>query len=116
MSAQYDMLRFYVFFVTIVLLVSFVSHVLAILFTRFQKKITVSEKYVKPSYKKTYYHFVDADENNYQLKDSLFLWEFDSGNDYAKLKPGQSYQVHGYWFRFPLFSWYPQIYKLERTS
>jgi hypothetical protein len=115
MSTRFENIRFYIFLFAIVFFISFVCHIIAILFTRFEKKITVSEKYVKPSYKKTYYHVVDTDENNYRLKDSLFLWEFDSGNDYAKLKQGQSYQVHGYWFRFPLFSWYPQIYKVEKV-
>lgn len=116
MSFSYENITFYlIIFATIIFLISFVFRITLILFTRFQKTITVSEKYVRPSNKSVRYHVIDNDYNNYQLVDSVFLMEFDSGSDYAKLKPGQTYKVHGYGFRYPMLSMYPRIYKVEQV-
>jgi hypothetical protein len=41
--------------------------------------------------------------------------EFNSGDDYAMMKEGGKYKVKGYWFRFPILSWYPQIYAVEKV-
>jgi len=31
------------------------------------------------------------------------------------MKVGDKYKVKGYWFRFPLLSWYPQLYAVEKV-
>ena len=36
-----------------------------------------------------------------------------SADDYSKLEEGKTYKVYGYWFRFPMLSWFPRIYKIE---
>ena len=81
--------------------------------TRFTKTITVKEKYIRAG-QKSKYRIVDEDENVYELGDSFFLMEFDSADDYAKIDVNSSYKVYGYWFRLPIFSWFPIIYKFDK--
>lgn len=91
----------------------FVVHFLSITLTKFQKTVVVSEKYVKPSKNYSYYQFIDSENETYRLADSVYLLEFDSGDDYARLKVGQKYKIYGYWFRYPLLSWFPLVYKVS---
>lgn len=88
--------------------------ILMIYSTQFTKTITVKEKYIKPQGKNgSRYRIIDENGNNYELTDSIFLLEFDSADDYSKLQKGKTYKVYGYWFRFPILSWFPRIYKIE---
>lgn len=98
--------------IILLLLLWMVISILSIYSTKFVKKITIKEKYVKPS-KKSKYRVIDDDGNNYEIADSVFLLEFNSADDYANLEVGKTYTVYGYWFRFPIMSWFPQIYKFE---
>ena len=86
---------------------------LSIHFTKFEKIVTVTDKFVKPGSRSrsTYYHVVDSNGDTYRLTDSLYLFEFNSSDDYARLKIGNRYKIYGYWFRYPIFSWFPMIYK-----
>ena len=81
--------------------------------TRFTKTITIKEKYIRAG-QKSKYRIVDENENVYELGDSFFLMEFDSADDYAKIDVNSSYKVYGYWFRLPIFSWFPIIYKFDK--
>lgn len=90
--------------------------VLSIILTRFEKTITVSEKYIKPGSKNTKYRIIDNNKNTYEIVDSIFLLEFNSADDYAQMKEGQTYKVNGYWFRLPLLSWFPKIYKFSPNA
>ena len=51
-----------------------------------------------------------------EIVDSIFLLEFNSADDYAQMKEGQTYKVNGYWFRLPLLSWFPKIYKFSPNA
>lgn len=92
-----------------------VIRLLSIYLTKFTKTVTVTEKYVRPGYRKSRYHFVDSENNNYILQDNLLLLEFDSADDYAKLQVNNTYKIHGYWFRLPLLSWFPSVYKVSKA-
>jgi len=101
--------------VFIILVVLVILYVLSIYLTMFEKEITIGQKYVRPSGRSTYYQVVDTEGNNYVLGDSMFLLEFNSADDYAMIKEGKKYKVHGYWFRLPLMSWFPKIYKYKEV-
>mgnify|MGYP001313116066 CR=1 FL=1 len=102
--------------VIILITILIIVPVLSILLTRFEKTITVSEKYIKPGRKTTHYRIIDNNKNTYEIVDSIFLLEFNSADDYAQMKEGQTYKVNGYWFRLPLLSWFPKIYKFSSNA
>lgn len=102
--------------VIILITIIIIVPVLSILLTRFEKTITVSEKYIKPGSKNTKYRIIDNNKNTYEIVDSIFLLEFNSADDYAQMKEGQTYKVNGYWFRLPLLSWFPKIYKFSTNA
>ena len=102
--------------VIILITILIIVPVLSILLTRFEKTITVSEKYIKPGRKTTHYRIIDNKKNTYEIVDSIFLLEFNSADDYAEMKEGQTYKVNGYWFRLPLLSWFPKIYKFSSNA
>jgi competence protein ComGC len=97
--------------VFLILVVLVIVYVLSIYLTMFEKEITIGQKYVRPAGRSTYYQIVDTEGNSYILGDSVFLLEFNSADDYAIIKEGKKYKVYVYWFRLPLMSWFPKIYK-----
>lgn len=101
--------------VFIILVVLVILYVLSIYLTMFEKEITIGQKYVRPAGRYSHYQIVDTGGNNYVLGDSVFLLEFNSADDYAMIKEGKKYKVHGYWFRLPLMSWFPKIYKYKEV-
>ena len=94
----------------LILVILVILYVLSIYLTMFEKEITRGQKYVRPAGRYSYYQIVDTEEN-YSLGDSVFSMKFNSADDYAMIKEGKKYKVHGYWFRLPLMSWFPNIYK-----
>ncbi len=44
-----------------------------------------------------------------EISDSLWFWRWDSSDLYGELKAGEFYYVKTEWFRFGLFSMYPNI-------
>jgi hypothetical protein len=102
--------------ILILVIIFAIIPILSILFTRFEKTITVSEKYIKPGRRRTHYRIIDNKKNTYEIVDSIFLLEFNSADDYAEMKEGQTYKINGYWFRFPLLSWFPKIYKFSSNT
>ena len=58
---------------------------------------------------------IQKEITTYVLGDSVFLLEFNSADDYATIKEGKKYKVHGYWFRLPLMRWFPKIYKYKEV-
>ena len=80
-----------------------------------EKEITIGQKYIRLAGRYSHYQIVYTEGNNYVLGDSAFLLEFNSTDDYAKIKEGKTYKVHGYWFRLPFMSWFPKIYKYKEV-
>jgi len=60
------------------------------------------------------------DNNNQDYKHTIICGppgtgKTDIADDYAMIKEGKKYKVHGYWFRLPLMSWFPKIYKYKEV-
>lgn len=102
----------YIKWLILVLIVWVVVSVVSVYFTQFTRTITIKEKYVKPG-KRGKFRIIDTNGENYEIVDNLFLLEFDSADDYGNIEVGGTYTVHGYWFRVPIFSWFPRIYKVK---
>ena len=109
----FDSIKIYLYIFIFIILVYYIIHFLSIFFTKFQKTVVITEKYIKPIKNNSYYQFVDSNDKTYRLVDSIYLLEFNSGDDYAQLKVGKKYKIYGYWFRYPMFSWFPLVYKVS---
>jgi len=59
------------------------------------------------------YYLIYTDEKVYKNKDCFVCWKFNSSNIYGELRKGETYQLKVYGFRFPIFSLYPNIWKVE---
>ena len=110
---QYKTKNQNLFYISLVLFIFFILHILGLYFTKFEKTITIADKFVKPGNKKSNYTVIDNNDNTYTITDNILLWEFNSGDDYAEMKIGKTYKVYGYWFRYPMFGFFPKIYKYE---
>jgi len=102
----------YIFFFIFIIIVYYIIHFLSIFFTKFQKTVVITEKYIKPNGRISYYQFIDSNDKTYRIVDNIYLLEFNSSDDYAQLKVGKKYKIYGYWFRYPMFSWFPLVYKV----
>jgi hypothetical protein len=109
-----DTTQLYIVTIIAMYIVYKLLQIIAVFATSFEKEIEVREKYVKPG-KKTEFSVIDSEGNTYLIVDRFILMEFNSGDDYAMMKVGGKYKVKGYWFRFPLLSWYPQLYAVEKV-
>ena len=107
--------NYYIILILLIIIFLF-SEILSIYFTKFNTIITISDKFIKPGKKSSYFNIVDKNDKTYILTDNIFLWEFNSGDDYAQIKIGNTYKIYGYWFRYPMLSWYPMIYKIENIE
>ena len=85
---------------------------MSVYLTTFEKTISISEKYVRPS-KRGSFRVIDNENNTYIVSDSVYFLEFNSSDDYGLVQVGNTYKVYGYWFRVPFMSWFPRIYKFE---
>jgi len=109
-----DTTQLYIVTIIAMYIVYKLLQIIAVFATSFEKEIEVREKYVKPG-KKTEWSVIDSEGNTYLIVDRFILMEFNSGDDYAMMNVGGKYKVKGYWFRFPLLSWYPQLYAVEKV-
>jgi hypothetical protein len=107
--SKYNLFTIFIFLLIIYIIITS----LCIYFTKFDKIITISDKFIKPGNKRSHFKIVDKNDKTYTITDNILLWEFNSGDDYAQIKIGNTYKIYGYWFRYPIFSWYPMIYKFE---
>ena len=81
----------------------------------FEKEITIGQKNVRRAGRYSHYQIVYTEGNNYVLGDLAILLEFNSADDYAKIKEGKKFKVHGYWFRLPSMSWFSKIYQYKEV-
>lgn len=109
-----DTTQFYIVAFIASYIVYTLFQLIAVFATSFEKEIEIREKYVK-SGKTPIFCVIDSEGNTYIIVDRLILLEFNSGDDYAMMKEGGKYNVKGYWFRFPVLSWYPQIYAVKKV-
>jgi len=59
------------------------------------------------------YYLIYTEDRVFKNKDCLVCWKFNSSNIYGELRKGQTYTLKFYGFRFPIFSWYPNIWEVE---
>ena len=80
--------------------------------------ISIKEKFIKRGTGRSgydIYHLVDSNDNIYQIRDVWFKGEFDTADDYVKIKEGKTYKVVGYGSRVRMLSWYPILYKFTEV-
>ena len=71
-------------------------------------EVKVSDKEVMRNSNSTSY-MVYTDKTTYTLNDSIVDFNFDSSDDYGKLKVDNCYSLYVRGIRFPLFSMYQNI-------
>mgnify|MGYP001181914889 FL=1 len=82
-------------------------------FTKFNKKITIKDKYIRYRRSSSNYHIVDKENNIYLIDNLWFVGDFNRAEDYNKLQKGITYDISGYSFRVPFLDMYPKIYKIN---
>ena len=88
---------------------------LILIFTRFEKEITVKSKYtIHSSFGKSKYYIVDTNNNVYQITDNLLLFQFNKKNNYDLVNINQKYKIIGYSFRINSLKIYSKIYDLKK--
>lgn len=85
-----------------------------------QVTVTVTEKVVKNFLKESKYLIFTQDDSGdtqvFEITDSLLRFRFDSADVYAQISPNQKYQFTVRGSRIPIFSWYPNIYEVEKIE
>ena len=84
--------------------------------TRFEKVITVKEKYIRYRRRSSSYNVVDVENNVYQMGNLWFLGDFNRSNDYAQMNTGGTYRVKGYGYRSGFFDKYQTIYDVQKID
>lgn len=69
---------------------------------------TVNEKYTKRSGDADYF-YVATDKGVFINQDSLLRAKWNSADVNANLKVGETYHISYYGWRWPFFSWFPNI-------
>lgn len=82
--------------------------------------LTVDSKWVKGVHGSQKYLVSGKDSNGeevvYEVTDNLFALRFNSSDIYAGIKEGNTYKMIVGGYRVPLFSWYPNIYSIEKVE
>ena len=102
-------IKFLIYFFIILLLLKPIIYS----FSKFNKKITIKDKYIKYRTKASNYHIVDKENNIYLIDNLWFTGDFNRVEDYNKLQKGKTYDVYGYGFRVPILYMYQKIYKIN---
>lgn len=93
----------------LLLLVLFIFNSLYIFFTRFERTITVDEKYTHGSRKNYYQKLSDTDGNIYVVKNSIIMMHWTSMELFNKLDIGKQFRISGYGVRIPFLGIIPNI-------
>jgi hypothetical protein len=102
-------IKFLIYFFIILLLLKPIIY----FFSKFNKKITIKDKYIRYRTKSSNYNIVDKENNIYLIDNLWFIGDFNRGKDYNKLQKGKTYDVHGYGFKVPFLDIFPKIYKIN---
>lgn len=82
--------------------------------------LTVDSKWVKGVYGSQKYLVSGKNSNGeevvYEVTDNLFALRFNSSDIYAEIKEGNTYKMTVGGYRVQLFSWYPNIYSIEKVE
>ena len=105
--------KLWVALLVIIVLLALFKTVILYAVTKFEKTITVTEKYIRYRRRGSNYNVVAKDGTIYAIGNIWFKGDFNRADDYAKLKVGQTYKVQGYGVRVPVLDWYKTIYNIE---
>lgn len=105
------------YYITIIMVVLFIINLIKapIVYhlTKFEKIITIKDKYTRYRKSSSNYNLVDTEGNVYKVGNLWFKLDFNRGNDYAKVDIGKKYKVKGYGYRAGILDSYQKIYELE---
>jgi hypothetical protein len=106
--------KFWLIIVLLLLLFSLGIQTIVYHYTKFEKVITIREKYTR--YRKgSNYNIVDTEGNIYQVDNLWFKLDYNRANDYAKIEEGKTYKVKGYGYRAGFIDAYKKIYDLKQV-
>ena len=105
------------FFYIVILVGILLVNVLYVYLTRFERVITIVEKYHYAQgggrYGLLNNTVIDENGKVYRVANSWLLLEFRSAEGLLSAKPNQKYKVKGYGIRIPALQIFPTIVKLE---
>jgi hypothetical protein len=97
----------------LIIVIALMTPVLLYVFTKFEKEITIKDKYIRYRKNASNYNVVDSNNNIYQLGNLWFKGDFNRAEDYINLEVGNTYIVTGYGMRIPVLDMYKTIYELK---
>jgi hypothetical protein len=105
-------------FVTIFVILLFLIHLYLLIFTRFEKTISIDSNLAYSSGSGKYLTITnmvgDKEGHVYKVRNVLLLGKFRAAEIQSMLKPGSSYTVKGYGVRIPFLGMYPIIYEVKK--
>jgi hypothetical protein len=99
----------------IIVIIPMILSVILYYTTKFEKTITIKEKFTRYRRKGSNYNIVDTDNNIYQIGNVWFKFDFNRAEDYTKLELNKTYKVKGYGIRMPVLDMYKTIYHIENN-
>jgi len=98
----------------IVLLFALFVHILLILFTRFERTITVESNLAYGGNRSIGNVVSDKEGHIYKIRNVALLLHFRAAEIQAMLKPGETFKVKGFGIRVPFLGMYPTIYDVQK--
>ena len=114
-SQTYKENRLYIIVFVVILAIILIKQPIIYHLTKFEKTITIKEKYIRYRRKSSNYNVVDTDGNIYKMGNLWFKFDFNRADDYAMIDEGKTYKVKGYGYRFGFFDAYQTIYSYEQV-
>ena len=108
-------LRYFIYVVIALIIGRLIYDLIVYHFTKFEKIITIEEKYTRYRKKASNYNVVDTEGNIYKIDNLWFKFDYNRGDDYVKIKVGKKYKVKGYGFRAGFLHSYKKIYELKEV-
>jgi len=87
--------------------------------TAFTETVTVEERFVRLRGGDSggqVYMVTATDGRSFEVSDSTLRWHFRSTDVWTSMREGGTYRIHGYGWRMPFFSTFPNIYKAEAAQ
>ena len=92
------------------ILVLFLSNLIFTYITRFEKIITIDEKFAYGQKNGNSQSVSDKDNNVYEIRNSIYLFHFTSAEVFNNLDINSTFKVKGYGYRIPVLGMFPNIY------
>jgi len=83
---------------------------------RFDREITVKEKYTKLEDGETMYMITDTSNNIYKVENSFWWRQYNRAEEWNKVDRGSKYYVEGSGIRNGYMGWYPKVYRIKPSS